>query len=255
MSAPALITFIDDYAPDHNSVELAAKALAQGDPAGIRWPARTAEVLERKQAGRETIVDELMKRGGDASGVKQYDTFLGEAEHYAAAGSGLAGTWHAVISASGGNREAALALGTFARFANLKILAALARIELEGEGLGLEDELRKVKLHKLYNSSAGHAAFGVSERLFAIDVEVARGEAGHYVFAPEPLIRGLYVGDKVRGELLTVWTIPQSEALLLASDAERDYHELTIWHVRDHEFEELGLGRGGELGEGEDEDD
>lgn len=251
MSVPALITFIDDYAPDYDSVELAAKALAQGDRAGIRWPARTAEVLERKRAGRETILDELVKRGGGASGVKDYHTFLGEAERYAAADSGLTGTWHGVIGAHGGNREAALALRTFVGFANLKILAALARIELEDEGLGLADELPKGGLHKLYNSSAGRAAFGTSERLFSIDVEVARGRQGHYVFAPEPLIRGLHVGDKVRGELLTVWTIPQSEALLLGDDAERDYHELTSWHVRDHEFEELGLG--GELGEGEDE--
>jgi hypothetical protein len=239
MVEPTVITFVDAYAPEERSLEETVGALARGGSVAVRWPARTTELLERKARGRATILDDLLERGGGASGVESFDRFLDEARRYAAAGNGLSGLGKAIDAVGATSREAAFALGTYVRFANLHILAALARTELEGENLGLEDELREDATNKLYNSPAGQAALGTKDRLFAIDVEPEAPEKGYYVFAPEHLVVGLGVGHKVRGELLTQWTIPECEVLFLGKDIERDYRDLTIWHVRDHEFEEI----------------
>jgi hypothetical protein len=192
-----------------------------------------------KSGDDSTILDDLLKRGGDAGGVQQFDSFLSDARRFASASDRLAHLWRALAAVGASPAEASIALASFVCFANLHILAALSRIELEDENLGLEDDLRAGQLNKLYNSPVGQRALRTRGPIYAIDVEVSGSQTGNYIFAPAQLIAGLHVGDKVRGELLTCWTVPQSAASLLGKDISPDYYELNIWHVRDDEFKEI----------------
>ena len=239
MNSPAQITFVNDYEVDETSVGAAAGALERAELVSLRWPTRTAELLQLKESGRETILADLLARGGDATGVEQFDSCLSEAQRYASAADRLPDLWRALRAVGASPVEASFALAGYVQFANLHIVAAISRIELRDEGLGLEDGLRVGELNKLYNSPMGHQALGRAEPIYAVDVEVAGQPSGNYIFAPAPLVEGLRVGDKVGGELLTCWTIPQSEAFLLFNEFEPDYSELTVWHVRNDVFEEI----------------
>jgi hypothetical protein len=225
MSEPALITFVDDYDSDDQSIEGAARALERAEPVAIRWPSRTAELLARKEAE-------------DTSGAHHHGVSLDEARRFAAASSRLPHFWRALNATGASATQAFFALAMFARFANLHVLRRLAQIQFRGESPILEEELRVHELNMLYNSSPGHRALGSDLPIYTVDVEVERPGEGRYYFAPGTLIVDLRVGDKARGELLICWIIPQSEVHLLGKETDFDYRDLTIWHVRDDEWGE-----------------
>jgi hypothetical protein len=79
---PAIIRFIDEFAPDTGSLEAAAETLAEGRPAKVQWPQRTGSLLARQEAGRETIVARLAAVGGQDP--SPYHVWLGQAQRYAA---------------------------------------------------------------------------------------------------------------------------------------------------------------------------
>lgn len=226
------IAFVDEYTPDERSIDSAAAALDREAAVAVRWPARTAELLAHKVAGRETIRSDLEARRTDdlARGVKRFFDAIDSAIRYAAAAERLPQLWGALANAGASATEARLALALFVRIANLHALASLADIELTGEEPPLEEELRLWPRWDLYNSRPGLCAFGIEGPIYAAEVGREHSSSTR-VYGPSSLIKELRVGDTVADELLTRWTIPQRELELLGEDIESDYDGLIVLRV------------------------
>jgi hypothetical protein len=240
MTDVASVAFLDDYTPDGRAIEAAVAVLDEGRPVEVLWPERTVQVLTRKEAGRSTILADLVERGGGATGVEQYDALLGEARRFAAAADRLLQLSRALKSAGATAEQTARGIATFLRLANLRILASLARIELEGEDLPLEGDLRNGLLNELFNSTPGRRARDTTEKVHSADIRQEGREPNVDVFAPRSVIGNPLPGDTVQGELLFRWVIPQFELHLIGSEAEYDYRPCTLHVVktRDSDFVE-----------------